>query len=310
MVAVYDGTRQPFPAADSGSGVLITVRDGNQKIRSSGFHNAAEVLFQSLPFFDNFGDDYTFLASAKGYKDAGIFPVKLAPGVLRIVELMLIPGQHAFNFANARWSVLGLKYPELKTLLGNGAATPKIAAGRYGDIQEDNGGAILACLLNIVTAMSQVQLPRKSPFDYLKQIFWDRTGPHALASDRFFAWADPDLLGQVLQASHQIRPEFEPAPGSLHPGATRSFKQIEFGEANLQLTFHENDQLVIDGVNCILVEPDIDYYRDSAAHLLLEVAVNAFGAITDPATVYALRWIAGRRAGVPEFNPPYTIVEA
>jgi len=34
---------------------------------------------------------------------------------------------------------------------------------------------------------------------------------------------------------------------------------------------------------------------------------RAAGGLTDPRTVYSLRWIAGRRAGIPEFNPPYTI---
>jgi hypothetical protein len=44
------------------------------------------------------------------------------------------------------------------------------------------------------------------------------------------------------------------------------------------------------------------------AHALLEVIANAStGSLTDPIDVYMLRWIAGRRAGVPEFNPPYTI---
>ena len=77
VVAVYDGTRRPFPVP--GSGVLITVRDGNQKSQSRDFHHLAEVPFEGLPLFDNFGDNYTVLASAKSYKDAGIFPVRLAP---------------------------------------------------------------------------------------------------------------------------------------------------------------------------------------------------------------------------------------
>jgi hypothetical protein len=61
-------------------------------------------------------------------------------------------------------------------------------------------------------------------------------------------------------------------------------------------------------VNCILVEPDLDYYKDLAAHALLEVIPNALtGGLTKPEEVYVLRWIAGRHAGVAEFNPPYTI---
>jgi len=97
-------------------------------------------------------------------------------------------------------------------------------------------------------------------------------------------------------------------PGAFHKGATSSYKQIQFGEANVQLTFHENDTQIIDGTECIVVEPDIDYYKDLLSHALLEVLVNdSGGTLTDPKNVYVLRWIAGRRAGVPEFNPPTTI---
>ena len=61
-----------------------------------------------------------------------------------------------------------------------------------------------------------------------------------------------------------------------------------------------NDTKLIDGVNCIMMEPDIDYYKDLAAHTLLEVISNGLsGNLTDPRQVYVLRWIAGRHAGVP-----------
>lgn len=67
---------------------------------------------------------------------------------------------------------------------------------------------------------------------------------------------------------------------------------------------------IIGGASCIVVEPDIDYYKDLAAHTLLEVIPNAStGGLTNPQEVYVWRWIAGRRAGVAEFNPPYTIVK-
>ena len=57
-----------------------------------------------------------------------------------------------------------------------------------------------------------------------------------------------------------------------------------------------------------MIEPDIDYYKDLMAHALLEVVTNKIGnSLTDPRQVYVLRWIAGRHAGVPNFEPPYTI---
>ena len=88
-----------------------------------------------------------------------------------------------------------------------------------------------------------------------------------------------------------------------------SFKENRFGEANVQLTFHGDDRKVVDGVTCIMVEPDIDYYRDLGSHGLLEVLPGFFpGGMTDPRVVYLLRWMAGRRkSGIAEFDPPYTL---
>ena len=91
----------------------------------------------------------------------------------------------------------------------------------------------------------------------------------------------------------------------VQPGLRRD----PVGEANVQLSFHENQTATIDNVECVKVETDIDYFKDAAAHTILEVLPNFFtGGDTDPRKVYVLRWIAGLRAGIPEFNPPYTIV--
>ena len=306
-VNVFDGTRQPYSDKPK---ILFTVRDGNQTQQHRKFHDESSVAFTGLPVFNNAGDNYTFLASADGYKDAGFFPVKLAANVDIGVDLMLIPKSSQLNFAGATWKALGKARPALKALFASGADTPAEAATRYGNILEDQGGEILACLLNITTAMQAIQLPQQTPLDYIKRIIWDRDGAFAMASDRFFAWADPTLIDQLDLAVHQKPTEFVNAPFGLHPGATKSYKQTLFGEANVQLTIHGNDRLMIDGVNCVKLEPDIDYFKDPLAHLLLEVVVNAFGSITDPRAVYALRWIAGRRAGIPEFDPLYTIVRA
>jgi len=310
MVNVFDGTRQLYSDKPQ---ILYTVRDGNQQVQHRKFHKQSSVFFTGLPLFNNFGDNYTFLTSADGYKDAGFFPVKLAANVDVGVDLMLIPNSNAFNFANATWTILDTTRPALKNLLKQGAASDADAATRYGSIMEDEGGAILACLLNITTVLQQINLPAGNPLEYFKQAIWDRDPKRSefvMAQDRFFAWADTKLITQLEQAVRQPDPEFEPAPFGLHPGATRSYKQIQFGEANVQLTFHEKEKQKIGGVDCVIVEPDIDYFKDPGAHLILEVLVNAFGSVTDPRAVYTLRWIAGRRAGTPEFDPLYTIVKA
>jgi len=143
-----------------------------------------------------------------------------------------------------------------------------------------------------------------TPLDYFKEVVWD----DSFAQDRFFAYADIKLRDQVVFAAQ--RGLFRPEVGAqlFHPGATSSYKQIQFGDVNLRLTFHENDTRAIDGAQCIKVESDMDYHRDLGAHALLEVVANAVtGSLTDPKVVYQLRWIAGRRAGFPKFNPPYTV---
>jgi hypothetical protein len=107
----------------------------------------------------------------------------------------------------------------------------------------------------------------------------------------------------------------EPDPQAWgHSGATESYKQTQFDVANVQLTFHGRDTAAFQDENhnlvqCVKIEPDIDYYKDLAAHGLGEVIPNAIThGLTDPKVVYSLRWIAGEREPhLPEFNPLYTV---
>jgi hypothetical protein len=224
----------------------------------------------------------------------------LSNAYLTTLDIMLISNSSSFNFANGLWSAAKVAYP----FLAAGAAD---ATGeqRYNNLMEQAPKS-LACILNLCEAMSQINLAQGTPLEYLKQLRWD--GSHAPAQDRFFGWCDVALIDEVKQAAAAGKFAIEIDPGLLHPGATSSWKQIQFGEADVQLTFHQNDHINIDGVDCVMVEPDIDYYSDPAAHVLLEVLSNALThTLTDPAEVYVLRWIAGRTAGIPEFDPIYTI---
>ncbi len=213
---------------------------------------------------------------------------------------MLIPDKPGFSFVDARWDPARVLYPFLGSDVDNATG-----AARYDNLLDQTPKS-LACLLNISEAMSQIALSQGTPLDYIKQLRWD--APYAPAQDRFYAWCDSRLIDQVKNAAAAGEFAVENNPGLFHPGATSSWKQIQFGEANVQLTFHENDTMIIGGVDCVMVEPDIDYYQDLAAHALLEVIANALThSLTDPTEVYVLRWIAGRTAGIPEFAPIYTI---
>jgi hypothetical protein len=293
---IFDGSRQPFlPPAQ----FLVRIVDGNQTQRIWQYYSANDITFNGLPFFDNLFDNYTVVVSADGYQQAGFVPVKLSNQYVTTQDIMLIPKDPGFNFANARWPVASSRYPFIAAGVDNATGEQ-----RYDDVLE--AGKPLACLLNLCEAMSQIALPQGTPLDYLKQLRWD--APFAPAQDRFFAWCEVALIDQVKVAAARGFFAVQDAPGTFHPGATSGWKQIQFGEANVQLTFHENDKTVINGVNCVMVESDMDYYRDLGAHIILEVIPNELThSLTDPAQVYVLRWIAGRTAGVPEFAPRYTI---
>ena len=252
------------------------------------------------------GDNYTVIAYANGYKQAGFTPVRVSLAFEQSVDLMLLPEKNTIRFTYESLSKLKQGDQKLYDLLSHGAADQSAAEKRYGQLMKEQPRA-LAALLNITTALKQVHLPQMTALDYHIELIWD----DSMKQDRFFAWADTKLIDQVkLAAEHG---EFTPEPGAnlFHKGATLSYKQVRFGEANIQLSFHEKEKRTIDQVKCVKVEPDMDYYKDPAAHALLEVVPNHItGGLSDPEQVYVLRWIAGQRAGLPQFDPPYTIEPA
>jgi hypothetical protein len=199
---------------------------------------------------------------------------------------------------------LQANHGKLARILGHSAAGAGEAAARYDEFMDAQPDS-LAAVLNIATAMRDVLLPTGKALDYFREVVWDKK---LLQRDSFFAYADATLVTQVRQAAAQGQFTSQFGLEITHPGATTSYKQNQFGEANLQFSFHEHDRKTIDGVDCVKVELDMDYFRDPLAHFFLEVLINHISRrLTDPRQVYVLRWIAGRHAGVPEFDPPYTI---
>jgi hypothetical protein len=290
---IFDGSRQPFPPSD----FLVRVFNGNGKIvvNKDFFTNVIDLELDSEGGIAN---DYTINVTSKGFRSAGYSNLVLKGTNQRPVDIMLIPRNPGFNFARAQWAdALGL-YP----FLGPNDAT---TTGYYNDLLEKNEPT-LACLLNICTAASQINLyGNTTPLDYFRSVRWDAA--RSPAPDRFFAWCDLDLLQQIRNAAAANNLfKKEPNPGVLHPGSTESWKENRFGEANVQFTFHGNDHPPGDPKQ-VMIELDIDYYANPVNHIILEVLPNRFGPITDPLQVYVLRWIAGREYGLPEFNPLYTV---
>ena len=311
---VVNGRREPF---DNETQLLITARDGMQKTVFREFRTKSSIQLTGLPVRDNFADRYTVLVSTKDHADGGFTPVTLKAGVPQTLALMLVPRTKdfvfdAFDKISAR--------PDLLSLLdGETAGTGEALYDRLTATVTTKPS--LACLFNITSTLDQMILAPHEDLDPnpLKSFKALDRDP---AQDRCFAWADARLLVQ-LEKTRDAKgvngvSRIVPAPAGLHKGASRSFKQTDFGEANVQLSFHETDPepRTIKGVKCFLVDVDIDYFQDTTAHLLGEVFPNKlksliFGkdsskSLTDPRTVYGLRWTNGRRLGR-EFNPPYVI---
>jgi len=308
LINIVDGTRKPLSSAVKWSGRVHDSRppDEWQMLNFDGSGSA--VLVKELQWFNNLFDDYTVIVNAKGYEDAGWMPVRISPARLATVDLMLIQEGAHLNFSGADWNALNSLRPRFAQIISAGIGD---APERYSNLPDKQGGLLLACLLNLLTAMSQITLPsEKTPLDYYWQPIWDDP-QFPMAQDRFFAYVDKALIDDVVKAGKMGSFGEEKDPGTWHTGATLSYKQLQFDVTNVQLTFHQNSTKRIQGpegpVDCVVVEPDIDYYKDVLSHGLMEVLPNLFsGGLTDPRTVYVLRWMAGRQAGS-DFNPLYTM---
>lgn len=297
QVMLYGGDRKLFPAPLE---ILLRLRDGFQHFVLDKFVKA-NVINIPVEFHDNLQDQYCITVSAKDYIDVGFFPIYAQRNGTVSIDLMMMRKGADFQFWP--WAEIQNNRPFVCDFMAL-ALKPGEAEERYKELQT-NRKPTLAALLNLIAAMAQINLAHGTPLSYYRGLIWDQS----MAQDRFFGYCDVALIDEVESAMREGLFAVEPGPGIFHRGATRSYKQKQFGEANVQLTFHENDIKNIDGTKCVVLEADIDYFSDFAAHTLLEVIPNTFGdRLTDPKTVYLLRWMAGRHAGVPEFDPPYAIM--
>jgi hypothetical protein len=294
QVNLVDGARRPLGGVD----VLFTVRDGNQTTIARNFQRSSSVLFRGLRVSNNFADNFTILVSAKGYDMAGYTPVRISAGSTQTVNLMLMRQGASYQFHSAQWSTLRQSRPALYRLLASGGGDEG-ARARYGDLIEREPAA-MAALFNNTTAMSQMRLGAAGTvLDYVKQMNWNKPP----TASQFFAFASAQLLEQLRAAAARGEFSLEAGAATFHPGVTAGYKQIQFGEANVAIYFYQNERRVVDGVECVQISVEMDYFRDLADHVLVEMARSGL----DPKSAYRLRWMAAARGGVPEFNPPYTI---
>jgi hypothetical protein len=328
ILHVYDGKRQLLDKSVRWSATATDGRAPDTR-KPWGFpnqHGGSQLL--SVPFFDNFGDNYTILVAADGFQSNAWRPVTVSGMGPVTADMMLLPNHGDFNFAGAKWDQLSQSLPNVAKMIRACCPDPAAAAAMYANAYESNPLAI-ACFLNLVTAMADMQLPSgKNPLDYYWNVGWPSGDPttadwnqqfdSVMKQDRMFCYVDQAILADVRAANAQGAFSKEVNPEIWgHTGATESYKQVQFDVANVQLTFHGRDTAIFQDehhnpVQCVKIEPDIDYYKDLGAHGLQEVIPNAIThGLTDPKVVYMLRWMATKREpNLPEFNPLYTVEAA
>ena len=327
VLHAYTGARQLFANTVKWSAQTRDGRPpsaGQKPLQFPNLVGSSQIL--TVPYFDNFGDLYTVIASADGYDDSAWYPVHVSDGAPVSLYLMFLAKDASPHFANATWPKLQQLRPGVAAIVQRGCESASASADKYAEVTERRPAA-LACFLNIMAALADMRLPSgKCPLDYYWNIGWpagDPTDTNWLAGldnvfkqDRFFCYVDEAIVPDVRAAvGHGFSQEPDPQAWG-HGGATESYKQTQFDVANVQLTFHGRDRAAFlngngQAITCVKIEPDIDYYKDVAAHALLEVIPNWIRkGLTDPKVVYTLRWMAAKREGMPDFDPLYTVETA
>ena len=240
-------------------------------------------------------------------------PVRLTSGTDSEIHLMLAGKKAAFGF----WELDEIRqtHPRIAALLL--ANDP--AGAHYDQLKNDPAPEKrrgLATILNVLTAIDEIPNPGGAPLlEMYSSIVWDCTKP-----DRFYARVPPGLQKRLSEFSEAKR-DFVSADSLLHfaagcaeivPGGRKSFKQTVCQEANVQFTFHRSADPAVE-----IVENDMDYFEDIAAHMLLEVipnelsrAVPGHRRLTDPRQTFLLRWMQERNGKKTrgQFNPPFDLV--
>src|SRR5215813_5538274 len=109
LINLYDGTRELLPP---GTKLLLRIIDGEQRQVFTDFVKGPTIRV-TVPFQNGMRDNYTVLASADGYVQAGFHPVRVSPTLVRPVFLMLLPRDAGWNFSEAQWAALQETHPAL-----------------------------------------------------------------------------------------------------------------------------------------------------------------------------------------------------
>ncbi len=136
VLHAYNGARQLFPNSLKWSARALDGRSpsGGQRTLWFDLQGASQIL--SVPFFDNFGDLYTVVASIKGCEDSAWYPVHVSGSAPVTLDLMFLPEDGAPHFANATWDKLRQTRPGMAAIVQRGCENATAASDKYAQILE------------------------------------------------------------------------------------------------------------------------------------------------------------------------------
>ena len=233
MLNVYDGKRQLLDKTVPWSAQAIDGRGLSERQPQFflNLHGGSQLL--EVPFFDNFGDNYTIIVTAEGFQTAAWRPVTVSGSGPVTAEILLLPNNSDFHFAAATWDQLSQSRPNVAKMIRAGCPSGDAAAAMYASACKSRPESI-ACFLNLVTAMADMQLPsKKNPLDYYWNVGWPQEDPttpgwiqqfdNVMKQDRMFCYVDQAILPDVQEANRlgAFSKELNPQIWG-HGGATES----------------------------------------------------------------------------------------
>ncbi len=269
-VTIYTGDRQLW----GGGRVRLVVIDpfsSSEKILvdHTTAPKTATVLLKDVPA--DRGQSYALVSTAKGRRDAGIYPVRPIAGGVKHTAVMLAANDPVPDFS-------GFSYPELEQ-----QSRAFREALERGGIQETDLKALpperIASALNIEAKLRNTNLVGRPAVEFVRRI----NGTDGIKQDRLLCRVDrtmPDQVRREMLQSGTFSELAEWANEVFHEGFPFSFKQrAPFGSLQLSFGRHPGDD------DLVAADIDIDLFTD-IGHLG-EVARNHLtGRKTDPYTVY------------------------
>lgn len=304
MLNIYD---ESGALAKAGTVLTVELTDDRGADIVQGTFSGPTILFDLHGIDARHGATFTLHVDRAQYRGETIHAVALAPNAVQTVNVVLVPKRPVFDFSAASAEALSTQRPDLWRVLAGNQQSPGEAKTQFDALIRSNP-MVAGALLNILEAESELTLPSgRTPLAYYHQVIFD----DSMEQDRFFAWVDKSMMDDIRTGASQGMFAAEPKAKVFHPGATDSWKETRFDRANLHFTFHGDEVQTVDGIECVKLEVDIDYYKNKLKHTLVELIPNMVtGNLTDPRVVYEMRRSESMKAGDPPFAAPQSLVPA